>query len=95
MNNATLTINGGYQTRTVNTKNGERTIGYQVATFDHPAGSRFRMEYEVRSERDALPVGTVLEWDVGADVKEGRYGPELGRPTTFVKRDAAQLRKAS
>ena len=85
--NPTITINGTHERRTVPTKNGDRVIHFQNATFESPQ-TRFRMEHEIGGPDDALPVGTVLEWDVAADVEKGKYGPELARKRTLIKRDA-------
>ncbi|HEY4583744.1 MAG TPA: hypothetical protein VIG88_12940 [Lysobacter sp.] len=95
--NPTITILGTATSRIIELKDnkGTRTVHYQPARFES-SDTRFRMEYEIGAPDQAVPVGTVFDWNVGEDIVQGRFGPELGRNRTLIKREAevAQLTRA-
>lgn len=83
---ATITILGTLATREITTKKGDKvTIYSQPARFEYGTDTRFRFDHDVGSEKGEVPVGTVYEWDVAADIVQGRFGPELGRIRTLTK----------
>lgn len=94
MNNPTITFTTGHQTREQNTKNGPRTIHFQMASLETEK-MRVEEEIEISGPNAAYPVGTVKEWDVVSDLVPGRFSVELKRRKTLVAVEApAKLKSA-
>lgn len=73
------------ETRQQQTRTGVRTIYFQKAEVECDQ-LRMRVEHEIDSVADALPIGSVYEWDVVADLVAGQYGAiDLARRMTLIK----------
>jgi len=86
---ATITIKKTADSRQQQTKNGPRTIHFQEASVE-TTNARFKYDYEIKEPSQQLPVGTVLDWDLEADVQAGKYGPEFARTLTAIPRKTAR-----
>lgn len=69
----TVKILAAPESRQQMTKAGARTIYFQQAEVECEQ-LRMRVEHEVDSPADGLPLGSVHEWDVVADLVAGQYG---------------------
>lgn len=82
MQTAMVKIKGPAETRSVQTKNGPKTVYEQPAQLE-TEGVRFQFPVSVSSLAEQHPEGDYL-WDVVADVVPSQYGPELSRRMTLV-----------
>jgi hypothetical protein len=81
-NEAHVTILGPVQSRTIETKNGQKTLHEQKASLETEA-MRVTIEVGVDGPNAGYAVGGKYRWNVAADLVPGRFGVELARRMTL------------
>lgn len=93
-NQPKVTIKSEVQNRSVNTKNGPKTIYWQDAQLETEQ-MRIKIEVECDGPNMGHPNGKTFDWDVVADLVPGNYGPQLARRMSLVDAVTARQVKAA
>lgn len=89
-----VTIKTGPEQRQQPTKNGPRTVHFQMVQVECEQ-MRLQVEHEIDSPQHALAVGSKYAWDVVSDLVPGQYGSiDTARRMTLRPLDAAAKKAA-